>query len=352
MSVNTSIGLIGVAIQENRDTQASQPTYVHGLTGGKVFQLDRTVNNAEVSCGVRAGTDSYVSAVTPGVDYETYGYADVLPLYFYAAMGNIASASATGAKYKHTVTLGDILPYLTIFGRIGQEYTCVAGCKLDELELSFEGNSPLSFGVTCIGLDATLGLTSFPGSVDPSCFSGYFVPTGGTFKIHTASNVPVEAPVTAGSLTLSNSCTADPLAGRVTPGDVEEGKLTTSGSITVKPDDMSLYKQMITGSSNGTKPSGKMVYGSFEWNFEHSQNPNYKLKITSGRVPFTAEFPDVNPSGGAASMQFSFDDIGVESANGTPLTVIIENDTAKYGKPSMLAARAGSSVAVSEKPEV
>lgn len=331
MSVNTSIGLIGVAKQADKATPATSPTFVHGLTGGQTFKLDRTVDSANVTCGIRTGTDSYVSAVTPGVDFETYGYSDVMPLYFYAAMGNIASAANSGgAAYKHTISLGDLLPYLTFWGRIGSEYTRTDGCKVDQIEMSFEGNAPLSFGITAIGLDAEMGLTSFPGEINPACFDGYYVPTGGTFKLDTASSTPVDAPVTQGSLTLANNCTADPLAGMVTPGDVEEGKLSVSGSVTVKPNDMTLYRSMVTGSASGTKPSGVMVYGSFEWEFTHSKNKNHKMTVKSSRVPFTCDYPSVDPEGGAAELEFSFENVGVDSREGSPVTVTFLNDTESY----------------------
>lgn len=333
MSVNTSIGLIGVAKQTDKSTPAGTPSFVHGLTGGQTFKLDRSVESADVSCGIRTGTDSYVASVTPGVDFETYGYSDALPLYFYAAMGNIATTAQTGndkASKKHVVTLGDLLPYLTFWGRIGGEYTRTDGCKVDQIEMEFEGNAPLSFGITAIGLAATLGLQAFPGSIDPSCFDGYYVPTGGTFKIETLGSTPAEAPVTKGNLTLANNCTAEPLAGMVLPGDVEEGKLSTSGSVTVKPSDMALYRKMITGSANGTTPTGGMVYGSFEWNFTHSKNPKHKMKVEATRVPFTCEFPSVDPEGGAAELDFSFDNIGVDSRAGSPVTITFENDTASY----------------------
>lgn len=327
--INTSIGLIGVAKQVDKTTHAAEPTFTHGLTGGKVFKLDRSIENASVSCGVRAGTDSYVSSVTPGLDFETYGYSDVLPLYLYAAMGNIVS-TAKDTLFEHTITLGDILPYVTFWGRIGNEFTRTDGCKVDQVEMSFEGNNPLSFGVTVIGMGAELGLEAIPGNPDPSCFDGYFIPTNGVFKVDTASSTPVEAPVKGGSLTFANSCTADPLAGKVTPGDVEEGKLTTSGSLTVKPENMLLYRKMITGSETGTIPSGKIVYGSFEMNFTHSKLADHTMKIVANRVPFTAEFPDVAPDGGAAEMEFSFDDIGIDSRDGSPVVITITNETESY----------------------
>lgn len=332
--INTSIGLIGVAKQSAKGTAASTPSYVHGLTGGQVFKLDRSVESDDVSCGVRAGIDSHVESIVPGADFDTYGYADVLPLYFYGAMGSIASSADSGSGmsgyYDHVITLGDLLAYFTVWGRIGGEFTSVAGCKVSQLEMDFDGNKPLAFGITMLGLVATLGLSAFPGSVDASCFDGYFIPTGGTFKIDTASGTPAVAPVTKGSLKLDNACSAISLAGQVMPGDIEEGKLTSSGSVTVKPDDLTLYKKMVTGSGTGTTPTGEMVCGSFEWNFKHSKDAKCTMKVEAANVPFTADFPDVAPSGGAAEVQFSFDNIGLASRSGSPVTVTIVNQVSSY----------------------
>lgn len=327
--INTSIGLVGVALQADKKTVAATPKFVHGLTGGKVFSFDRSIESAKVSCGIRANTDSYVKSIVPGLDFETYGYASVLPLYFYAALGSIASAATEGLT-KHIITLGDTLPYLTFWGRIGDEYSKTSGCKLDKLEMSFEGNAPLSFGITSIGMDAEMGLSAFPGSVDPSCFDGYFVPTGGTFKLDTASNVPSEAAVLSGSLSISNACSTDELAGRITPGGVSEGKVTSAGKVKVKPDDMSLYRAMVTGSPTGTTPTGDMVYGSFAWDFFHSKNRSFTLRIEAKHVPFKADYPEVAPDGGAAEIEFSFDDIGIEAKSESPVTVTVVNDTASY----------------------
>lgn len=327
--INTSIGLVGVALQADKNTVAAAPKFVHGLTGGKVFSFDRSIESAKVSCGIRANTDSYVKSIVPGLDFETYGYANVLPMYFYAVLGSIASTATEGLT-KHIVTLGDTLPYLTFWGRIGDEHSKTSGCKLDKLEMGFEGNAPLSFGITAIGMDAEMGLSAFPGSVDPSCFDGYFIPTGGTFKLDTASNTPSEAAVLSGSLSISNACSTDELAGRITPGGVSEGKVTSSGKVKVKPNDMSLYRSMVTGSPTGTAPTGEMVYGSFSWDFNHSKNRSFTLRIEAKHVPFKADYPEVTPDGGAAEIEFSFDDIGIEAKSESPVTVTIVNDTASY----------------------
>lgn len=331
MSVNTAIGLVAVAAQDDKDTPATAPAFSHGLTGGQVFKLDRSVESTSVSCGVRAGTDSYVAGIATGADYDTLGYSDVLPLYLWAAMGNIASSAAeTSGLFKHVITLGDVLPYLTVWGRIGNEYTRTDGCKLDQLEIEFEGNKPLQFGVTLIGLGAELGLDSIPGTGDPSCFDGYFVCTGGSFKLETLGDTPVAAPITKGSLTIANSCETSQFAGQITPGAVDEGKVKTSGAVTVKPDDLGLYKKMVTGSASGTTPTGVIVYGSFEYEFKHSQLPGHLLRIKSARVPFTCDFPEVKPDGGAAELEFKFDDIGIAERNGSPVEFTVTNATQQY----------------------
>lgn len=334
MSVNPNIGIVGVAKQVDRATPAANPTFTHGLTGGQNFKVDRSLADANVACGMRAGTDSYVDAITTGVDFETYGYADVIPLYFFSAMGSIASVASTKAGYfDHTIKLGDVLPYLTFWGRIGNEdITVTDSAKIDQLELSFDGNTPLAFGVTAVGCKAHFmdGVKNIPGDVDPSCFDGYFVCTDGSFKLDTAGDTPIESFVTAGNISLGNSITEYRKAGQVMPDDVAEKRLTTSGSITAKPDDLSEYRKLITGDAHGEVPSGTIVYGSFDLTFVHSKDADMSLRVTATHVPFNCEFPSVDPEGDAATLDFAWDNIGIESRDGSPITVIVTNKTAAY----------------------
>ena len=60
------------------------------------------------------------------------------------------------------------------------------------------------------------------------------------------------------------------------------------------------------------------------------QNPKCTLKVEAANVPFTADFPDVDPSGGAAEIEFSFDNIGLASRSGSPVTVTIVNKVESY----------------------
>lgn len=119
--INTSIGLLGVALQSDKATAATEPTYKHGLTGGGLVKPEREVEQKNVACGLRANAanGAYVSEVNMGVDFETLAYADALALYAYAQMGNIVSTPVDGKAgyYKHVITLGSSIPYLTFWGR-------------------------------------------------------------------------------------------------------------------------------------------------------------------------------------------------------------------------------------------
>ena len=331
MSINTSIGLVGVAKQASRDTGASAPTYVHGLTGGNTFAADRTVGVDEVACGMRANVDAYVEKVSVAPSFQCRAYADALGLYLLGALGE-DDVDGESAPYTHVFTMGSALPYLTMWGQTGTDnITCVGGCKVDELELSFDGNKPLDVSVTLRGLTAALGLSALPGSVEPSCFDGYFVPTAGTFKLDTASDTPAaSAIVTKGSVKVSNKVEETYGAGRAMPSEVSEGKCEVSGSVTCLPDDMTLYRKMLTGSSSGTAPSASVVYGSFEWTFTHRDEAGWTLKVEADHVPFKADWVDVDPSGGDGEVEFSFDQALVAELGGSPVTITLVNDVASY----------------------
>lgn len=330
MSINTAIGIVGVARQQSRAVPATQPTYLHGLTGGSPFGLSREMEVDAVACGVRANSAAFVSQIEVNPSYESRCYADVMGLYLLAALGN-DSVSGDGAAKTHVFTMGSALPYLTVWGQVGVDnFTRAAGCKVNELELSFDGNEPLKAKVSMLGIDALMGLSSIPGSVEPSCFDGYFVPTDATFKLDMGGDDPEEAIVSKGSVTISNNVEATYGAGRVMPSEVSEGKLAVSGSVTVLPDDMTPYRAMVTGSSSGTVPSGKPVYGSFEWTFTHSDDESMTLKVEAHRIPFTADYIEVDPSGGDGSVEFSFNEALVSGRGDSPITVTLVNDVASY----------------------
>lgn len=336
--INTSIALLGVALQDDEATPAAQPKFKHGLTGGGIINPERSIEQKNVACGLRANAanGAYVSEVNMGVDFETLAYADAFGLYALTALGNVVSspdATAGSGYYKHVITLGSKLPSLTFWGQLGdtseQTVHKVSGAKMDTLTLEFEGNAPLDIGVTAAGIGADL-FGSWSDVAEPSCFDGYFIPTGGEFLIDTGSQTPVAAVITKGGFELSNNLTAYRKAGQVVASLISEGKLTTSVNNTVTLEDWKLIRKMLTGKDNGTAITSAIVYGSCKWKFTHSLDPKCTLEVKFENVPWNAEMPEVDPEGSAAEVEFSADDVGIASKDGTPVTITIVNKVEKY----------------------
>lgn len=334
MAINPSIGLVGIAKQTDRDTPATEPTYVHGLTGGSPFGASRSIANTDVACGTRAPSDARVDSISITPNIQSLCYPDAFGEYLYAALGACVSKSVgTEGKplYEHTFTMGDVLPYFTIWSQVGVNgFARADGCKCDSLEISASGNEHLAMTASFQGLDGKVGLTEIPGDKPASCFDGKYTTTDCTFKLDAAGSAPAEALVSECSFTFGNNVSALTSLGRVTPREIAEGKLSAGISVTTIPDDLKEYQKLLTGSTTSTDITGKVVLGSVYAKFFHTDNPDYTLEIKADHIPFTAEFPEVDPSGSEATIQFTTDAAIVTSASESPVTVIIRNNVASY----------------------
>lgn len=330
MAVNVSIGMVGVALQKDERTPAAEPTFAHGLTGGTPINVSRSTAAFNFTCGNRASSDSYVESIETNPSYNMPAFADVLPLYYYAGMGTIASSMVSKGIHKHTITVGDKLHSITVWGQEDMGFARTDACKVNELGLSFEGTQPLDISVATMGCDMTFLDENPMADTAPSCFGGYYVCTDGTFKIDTASDTPAEATITGGSVTINNNCNPERGAGRITPSTIADGRNAIAVSLDTIPDDFDLYQRMVTGSSTGTKPLGKIVYGSFYLEFTHSENPNWKLIVWGNKVPFSADIPEIDPEGTSGKFTFAADEAALDKQGGSPLYVEFTNDVVAY----------------------
>lgn len=333
MSLNPSIGLVGIAVQTDKDTPAAAPTFMHGLTGGSPFGVSRSIANTSVSCGNRAPSDARVDSIEVSPSVQSLCYPDVFGLYLYAALGAVDTTAATGKEgyYKHVFTMGDDLPYCTIWSQIGKNnFTRADGCRLGTLAISATGNEHLSMQADFKGIDGQVGIDSIPGSVQASCFGGKYTTTDCTFKIDAAGNTPADALVSEASFTVENNVSGLTSIGRVTPRDIAVGKLSMGCSVTTIPDDITEYRKLVTGSKTATKLSGSVVLGSVYAKFFHTDDPNMTLEVSINHCPFTADFPEVDPEGSEATIQFSTDAAIIASAGESPVTITLVNKTAKY----------------------
>lgn len=327
--INPSIALYGVA--KSATPTPAAPKYSHGLVGGEPFSAEATVETDSVSCGVRAGIDSYKTEVNVASDIETRAYADVSGLYFLAALGDV---STTGASpYTHEFTVGDSLPELIVWSQIdGGATRKIEGCKMDTLELSFDGNNPLTLGITLAGLTGSYGSTTWPGGT-VSCFDGYFTCVGSTLKLSANTDTPSVISgdiVTAGEISISNNVEAKFAAGTITPAAIANGKCTVSGSMTINCADESIQRIIETGSTSNTAITGSMVYGSFEWVFQHTSEPTYSLTVSASRVPFTISAMTVDPEGNMLESTLSWDNCLIASAADSPVTITLVNGESSY----------------------
>lgn len=325
--INPSIALYGVA--KNATPAPSVPTYTHGLVGGEPFSAEATVESDSVSCGVRAGIDSYKTEVNVASDIETRAYADVSGLYFLAALGDVATTGSD--PYTHVFTVGDSLPELIVWSQIdGGAVRKIEGAKMDTLELSFDGNNPLTLGITLAGLTGSYGTVTFG---TPSCFDGYFTCVGSTLKLSPDTDTPVTITndiVTAGNISISNNVEAKFGAGSITPKAIANGKCTISGSMTINCADETIQRTIETGTSSGTSLTGSMVYGSFEWDFVHTSEAGYSLKVEATRVPFTISAMTVDPEGNMLESTLSWDNCLIANAADSPVTITLVNGESAY----------------------
>lgn len=330
MPINPSIGMVAAAVQTNRDTPASNPTFMHGLTGGTPFAANRSIANTPVACGSRGPSDARVDSVSIEPSVETLCYPDVIGLYLYAALGEVTSQKE-GENYKHVFTMGQTLPYLTLWSQVGtNNFTMASGCKCSQLQISATGNEHLQAKASFMGIDAKVGIDAIPGELTASCYGGKYTTTDCTFKIDTASSTPAEALVSDCTFTIANGAAALTSLGRVMPRDIADGNLSAGVTVTTIPDDITQYKKMITGSASSTDITGKVVMGSVYAKFVSTDNPDWYIESKMDHVPFTADYPSVDPAGSEGTIQFTCDAAIIAASGESPITVTVVNDTERY----------------------
>lgn len=339
MPINTGIGLVGIAIQEDQTTPAEKPQFVHGLTGGTPFQISREIGTTAVACGLRGNIDAHLSETNFEPNFSFLGYQEVAPVYSYGALGTLRTEPAgKPGLFKHTITIGETLPSLTVFGREGQTeaggFGKTVNCKVSELEFSFSDTEPLTMNPTLMGCNLIKLLEDACAGFNPLCFDGFFTPVGGEFKLDTAGQRPMPTIITEGTWTITNDCepVRDPTTTR--PARIAEKMSKAAVSLSVTPDDFDLFWRMVTGSSIATEPAKTIVYGSYYVKFMHDRNPDFTLEIEGRKVPFSAEVPEVDPEGAAGAFTFSSDDSYVEKVGDSPITITIVNDIENYFDPS------------------
>lgn len=321
MALQIGKDVFGIAKQSAKGSIAANPYFALGLAGGGI--------SVNVSQEPDALTSAYLSPagafrdkIENGASVETRAYQKSIGLLLLGALGSI---STTGASpYTHVITLGTALLYFTAFEKKGDDSLhAVKDCKIDELEISWEENSPLKVALKMVG-----GAWSIPATFTPTVSemdtTDYFTPVGGTFKYDVDGSTLATLPILGGKIAVKRSAEAQYYSGAIEAGDVFEGACSVETALTVMPDDMLLWRNLLTGSTSGTAIGTVPLYGSFEHTFAKGAD---SLKLAGANTAFLCDMPEADPAGGGAKVELA--GIAYRSA-GTPITATLINTQATY----------------------
>lgn len=322
MAVQKAKDYIGVARQWALGSVALTPQFGHGLAGGGItVGLEQEPDPLTSAYLARAG--AYRSKVENGAEYTARAWEKSVGLYLLAALGDVSS-SGSGDPYTHVFTLGDDVPYLTVFESKGDgTILAVADCKVDELGFNWEENMPVELAVKLIGTELSFPAT-FVADVSEVDTVTYFSPIGGTFKLDVDSETPVTATLVGGNITLKRSSEAKFYSGDIEAGDVAESFCEVEIGFTVVPANLQEWRTIVTGSSSGAGAANSVTYGSFEMTFVYG---THSLKFEADQVAFVCDLPEADPAGGAAEVELSGQ---CYLQSGTPITVTLTNGHADY----------------------
>ena len=322
MALQKGKDVFGIAKQSAKGSIAANPTFAHGLAGGGM-SIDVSQDPDELTSAYLNPSGAFRDKIDAGVKIETRVWQKAIGLYLLAALGS--DVVTGGPAYVHTITLGSALAYLTAFEKKGDATLyALKDCKVDELVLEWDENKPLVMNATLTGGAFSIPAT-FTVGTDESDTSNYYTPVGGTFKYDVDSATPVTSSVKGGKITIKRSAEAQFFSGAIEAGDVFEGGLEIAVALSVVPDDMLLWKNIVTGSTSGTTLLTVPQYGSFEHTFVFGAD---SLKITCAHVDFRCDMPEADPKGGAVVSELVGN--AYRGATATPITVVLTNAVASY----------------------
>jgi hypothetical protein len=325
MPIQKITAISGVAKQSAKGTLASQPTFAHGLKGGRPVSVEPSQKALDVTAGKRAAYNVYRDKAVNGADLQSLSYMKTLGLYLLGALGT-DTVTGTG-PYVHTFATGD-LPYLSVFAKgLDSTIEAVRDCKVDELSLKWQNSDPVELGVKVLGTVFSYPSTFTPTN-DETGSESFLVPVGGTFSVDVLGSTLVSARVVGGELSIKNNVEAIDPSAAIEADDVYEGVQEHMLKLTIVPDDLSLFRKTVTNGASGTSVALVAPTGSVSLTFKEN-NGTGQLVVTGSKVAFLTAFPEADPKGGAIEIELS--GIAVMPSGGTaPLVYALTNGQATY----------------------
>ena len=330
MPLQTNQVIVGVAKQSASGTIATNPTYAHGVKGGAPLSVDPSQSVLEVTSSKRAYTTVIREAVANSASIEAPAYLKTLGLWLLGAIGTTTDAGSAGA-YTHTYATGD-LPYLSIFAKgmdatAGQTIQAIRDCKVDELTLKWDNSKPVELSVKCNGTVFSYP-TTFSATTDDTGSESFLIPVGGTFQYDVSGASPATARVISGELTIKNNLAPVDTAAAIEHADQYEGVQEHELKLTVVPDNLTDFRKVITGASNGTSATSVVPTGSIAITFKEN-NGTGTLAVTGSKVAFVTSIPDADPKGGPAQIELAGTAVLASGAT-SPLIYVLTNAVQTY----------------------
>lgn len=179
--------------------------------------------------------------------------------------------------------------------------------------LTLTGNGSVT-GLQYMGSLWTAGSAT---SEQPS--GGKFRGAGGIFVLTTGGGTQTR--VTQGSIKIKNEVKAYFSSASTTPDEVFEGDVSCDVSLTIIPSDLSLYREIVTGSPTGVTPAGNPLYGSVQLRFVNGTD---YVDFAALNLQVSSKVPDADPKGGAVELPVEGKALR-QSNGGVPFTFTVKN---------------------------
>lgn len=317
MAVQKRVAQIGFAKQTAKGAAAATAAYQIGVTDGNVVSADIAEDDLNVSWASRMLEGHDRTGITPGADFSFIVMPKTIGLLLLAAFGTVTTTVGTPNEHEFTPGAMDV-PYHTLFARMGADYYRETDAKLNELELSWDQAGALKGKASFIGTDLSFLASAYTATQDERPKDGLFHGVGGTFEIDGASAV-----VKSGSVKIANNLEAVFGSDSVQPKEVFPGLQTIDLSLTIVPEDMGLWRKVVTGTTSGSTLSPGSTYGTS--NLVFVADASTDLTLAFDRTRFLCDFPSVDTGGGAQEIALE----GSVSGDGD-VTVTLRNSVASY----------------------
>lgn len=323
MPVQKRVAQVSIAKQSAKGSAATVGQYQIGVTGGAVAGANVTDQEIPMTWSGRDVEEFDRVEVIPALAFDVVAMPKTIGALLYAACG---ADTVTGASdpYSHAIKTGADLPYWTLFSTQGAEHYEFKDAKLNSLELSWDRAGALMAKTDWLACDLSFP-ASYTAGTDERPGGGLLKGAGGLFQID-----GVDVVAKTGSIKIDNKLEAVMGSASVQPADVFPGEHTLTVSLTIVPSDLTSFRKMITGATNGTTAAVVPYTGTLESKFlVPSSSPAHSLDLLVNAARMAIAFPAADPGGGA--QEVVIEAVAHVKADGTaPYGFTLLNSIASY----------------------